>query len=386
MTNDVRLLQAAVREIYCDALVREWIVGLVEATRDAEGARRRVGPRHARARARRAGQGIARGSRVRPVGRRSAARAGAGPPAGLRRRSSRCDAPASRLRSSGSSPRCSSACRPPDSGSTRTEPGREHRTSIFPLVRDAGCSGSRSAPSSLRRGRGPFDIAGSRPYAPGDQSDRSTGSRRHEIRDCACQRRFVVLERYSRSRPARSSWSTAGPAWRCGDDTPWLSKPRAVAAVVELVEASARAARGLLGYVDRASAADGVGFWRAPRPVSRRRGARARAHCAVRCLGVVTRRRDRRPRRAPPRSARRQLRVPPLGLPSRRRRRRRGPPRCRAAGSWVPVVVQDPLWEQDFPPIASSCRSPGPRDRSRSPSSSRGRRSRIAAAPIASGS
>jgi MoxR-like ATPase len=35
--DDVRLLQAAVKEIYCDALVQEWIVALVEATRDAEG-------------------------------------------------------------------------------------------------------------------------------------------------------------------------------------------------------------------------------------------------------------------------------------------------------------------------------------------------------------
>ena len=35
--DDVRRLQAAVKEIYCDALVQEWIVGLVEATRDAEG-------------------------------------------------------------------------------------------------------------------------------------------------------------------------------------------------------------------------------------------------------------------------------------------------------------------------------------------------------------
>jgi MoxR-like ATPase len=35
--DDVRLLQDAVKEVYCDALVQEWIVALVEATRDAEG-------------------------------------------------------------------------------------------------------------------------------------------------------------------------------------------------------------------------------------------------------------------------------------------------------------------------------------------------------------
>jgi MoxR-like ATPase len=35
--DDVRLLQAAVKDVYCDALVQEWIVGLVEATRAAEG-------------------------------------------------------------------------------------------------------------------------------------------------------------------------------------------------------------------------------------------------------------------------------------------------------------------------------------------------------------
>jgi MoxR-like ATPase len=35
--DDVRRLQAAVKEVYCDTLVQEWIVALVEATRDTDG-------------------------------------------------------------------------------------------------------------------------------------------------------------------------------------------------------------------------------------------------------------------------------------------------------------------------------------------------------------
>ena len=225
---------------------------------------------------------------------------------------------------------------------------------MFPLVPRRRLLGlAFGAVESLRRGRG-FDLAGSRPYAPGDPVQSIDWKASARLATAHGSDEFVVLERYSEESPRAILVVDRRPGMALhGDDTPWLSKPRAVAVVVELVEASVRAARGLLGYVDRASTPDGVGFWRAPRDQSHADAVRERVRIA--------------PFDASPSS----LDDAIVGLGELRRDLPAGsfvflvsdflsPPSAdtwasAATRGWelVPVVVQDPLWEQDFPPIAS---------------------------------
>jgi uncharacterized protein (DUF58 family) len=226
--------------------------------------------------------------------------------------------------------------------------------SVFPLVPRRRLLGlAFGAVESLRRGRG-FDLAGSRPYAPGDPVQAIDWKTSARLATARSTDEFVVLERYSEESPRVIVVVDRRPGMALyGDDTPWLSKPHAVQAVVELVEASARAARGLLGYVDRASAPDGVGFWRAPRDQSHADEVHERVRAA--------------PFDASPSS----LDDAIVGLGELRRDLPAGsfvflvsdflsPPSpetwaSAASRGWelVPVVVQDPVWEQDFPSIAS---------------------------------
>ena len=66
-----------------------------------------------------------------------------------------------------------------------------------------------------------------------------------------------------RRRRGSSSSATGGRRWRCyGPPLPWLDKPEAMRTVVELVLASAGAAGGFVGYLDYA---DGEPHWRQPK-------------------------------------------------------------------------------------------------------------------------
>ena len=388
--DDVRLLQAAVREIYCDALVQEWIVGLVEGDATPRGARRRVGPRHARARARRAGRALLAGrayvvpsdveARLVPV---------------LGHRLVFAPAFLAEVRRTGIQVALQrffasllERVPPPDSGSTRTEPGREHGASVFPLVprrRLLGLAfGAVEKPAARPRVRH-RRIASLRARRPGPVDrleDVGTAATAHmPATSSSCSSA-------TEESPCASSWSTAGPAWRCtattrrGSASPVPSPPS-----LELVEASARAARGLLGYVDRASAADGVGFG------ARRETSLTPTRCTSACALRRSMPRRRHSTTRSSASASSAAICPPAAscsssrTSSRRRRRRRGPPRCRAAGSWCRSSSRIRCGNRTSRPSRrSSCRSRTP-GRVGSPSSaSRGRRSRIAAAPIASGS
>jgi uncharacterized protein (DUF58 family) len=222
---------------------------------------------------------------------------------------------------------------------------------VFPLTprrRLIGLSfgGMRSA----RRGTG-SDIAGSRPYRPGDDMraiDWAATARLSAARD---QDSFVVRERFAEEAPRavivcdRRPEMSLYPPW-----LPWLSKPKAVRTASLMIADSTVAARGLSGYLDFADG-DGEPYWRPPRS----------QHGDWRTE-------PRRPFLAPQDTVSRSIRhllelrppllpgtfvfvvsdflvVPDVELWLRATERR-----------WdlVPVVVQDPTWEQGFPDISGT--------------------------------
>lgn len=132
----------------------------------------------------------------------------------------------------------------------------------FPLVpRRAVIGISFGTMRSLRRGTG-TDIAGSRPYRPGDDMDAIDWAASARLSTARGVDEFVVRERFADEAPRvvvvcdRRPCMAAFPA-----PLPWLDKPRAMRNVFELVLASAAGAGGFVGYLDEA---DGDLYWRPP--------------------------------------------------------------------------------------------------------------------------
>jgi uncharacterized protein (DUF58 family) len=114
----------------------------------------------------------------------------------------------------------------------------------------------------MRRGLG-SDVAGSRPYQPGDDVDKIDWYASARISLARGSEEFVVREHYADEAPRvvvlsdrRASMSLFPEGW------PWLNKPEAIRNAVTLIGSSATAARGLLGYFDEA---DGTAYWHPPR-------------------------------------------------------------------------------------------------------------------------
>jgi len=115
---------------------------------------------------------------------------------------------------------------------------------------------------SLRRGAG-WDVAGSRPYRPGDDMDAIDWAASARLSTARGNDEFLVRERFAEEapkvvivcdrRPHMASYSSP---------LPWLDKPLAMRHVVELILASAGAAGGFVGYLDYA---DGNPHWRQPK-------------------------------------------------------------------------------------------------------------------------
>jgi uncharacterized protein (DUF58 family) len=225
---------------------------------------------------------------------------------------------------------------------------------VFPLVPRHRLIGlAFGTIESVRRGRG-FDLAGSRPYVPGDPVqaiDWKSSARLATARDAD---EFVVLERSAEEAPRVVVVVDRRPEMALYEpDAPWLCKPAAVESVVQLVEASTRAAHGLLGYIDLASSADGPGFWRPPRGQAQAEDVLDRVRSAPydapqTCLGDALARLGELRRDLPAGSfvflvSDFLVPIPDETWSSALSRR------------WelVPVIVQDPTWEQDFPAIAS---------------------------------
>jgi uncharacterized protein (DUF58 family) len=221
----------------------------------------------------------------------------------------------------------------------------------FPLVprrRFVGASFGRNR--SVRRGQGD-EVVGSRPYRPGDHVawiDWAASARLSAARGTD---EFVVREYLAQEAPRATIVVDRRPSLGLfGSGSPWLDKPAAVLAAAEAIAASAVAALGEVAYLDHAEP-DARAFWLPP--AGRRRVADVRARLSGATFA------------APPRALE-------LALRSLRRHGHLLPPgsfvfvvsdyltpvrtaewaRLRAL-RWdvVPVVVQDPTWEQSFPDV-----------------------------------
>jgi len=142
----------------------------------------------------------------------------------------------------------------------------------FPLVPRRRLIGlAFGAVHSARRGTG-TDVASSRPYQPGDDVDAIDWAASARLSSARGTDEFIVRERYADEAPRVVIVADRRPAMSLyPPGLPWLSKPDAMVAAGMLIADSAAKARGLIGYLDYASAAtangDGdaeVPFWRPP--------------------------------------------------------------------------------------------------------------------------
>ena len=221
----------------------------------------------------------------------------------------------------------------------------------FPLVPRYRTSGvAYGTQRSRRRGQG-AEIAGSRPYRPGDRLAWIDWYASARLSLAKNEDAFVVRQYYAEIAPRvivvvdRRPSMSLYPA-----ELPWLSKPDVVREAITAIVAAAHAARAYVGYLDFAGAPGGDGgdpFWVAPHRQSVRRimdrlgdeyGAEPDSlELAIEYLLGL-------PRDVPVGSfvfvVSDFLRAPPDHVWSRARSRR-----------WdlVPVIVQDPVWEQSFP-------------------------------------
>ena len=133
----------------------------------------------------------------------------------------------------------------------------------FPLVPRRRVIGlSFGTMKSLRRGAG-TDVAGSRPYRPGDDMDSIDWAASARLSTARGADEFIVRERFAEEAPKIVLVCDRRPEMACyGPPLPWLDKPKAMRTVVELVLASAGVAGGFVGYLDYA---DGDPHWRQPK-------------------------------------------------------------------------------------------------------------------------
>ena len=133
----------------------------------------------------------------------------------------------------------------------------------FPLVPRRRVMGiSFGTMRSVRRGGG-SDVAGSRPYVPGDDMDRIDWAASARLSTAKGSDEFVVRERYAEEAPRIVIASDRRPQMACfRPPLPWLDKPAAMRTTIELILASAGMAGGFVGYLDYA---DGDPHWRQPK-------------------------------------------------------------------------------------------------------------------------
>jgi uncharacterized protein (DUF58 family) len=204
---------------------------------------------------------------------------------------------------------------------------------------------------SVRRGRG-TEVAGSRPYRPGDDIRTIDWGASARLSSARGADEFVVRERYADEGPRVVVVADRSPELSFfSAPLPWLDKAAAMRCATQMVVSSAAAAGGFVGYLDFA---DGEPFWLAPR------GERRLAH-------LREERMEDAGWTAPVDGVERSLEH----LFEHRRNVTAGsfvfvlsdfldPPRRE---TWltavehlcdvIPVVIQDPVWEQSFPPVGS---------------------------------
>jgi uncharacterized protein (DUF58 family) len=199
--------------------------------------------------------------------------------------------------------------------------------------------------TSARRGPG-SDVAGSRPYQPGDDVDTIDWNASARLSSARGTDEFVVREKFAEEAPRvmvvcdRRPGMDVFPDW-----LPWLSKPTAMRYAVEVLFEAAVASRGICGYLDFA---EGEAFWRPPRTehsdfdLDARHAFEAPPENLTLALGHLVEHRRALPTGSFVFVISDFLDPPPDDVWTRALQQR-----------WdvVPVVIQDPVWEQSFPPI-----------------------------------
>ena len=133
----------------------------------------------------------------------------------------------------------------------------------FPLVPRRRVIGlSFGTMKSLHRGSG-TDVAGSRPYRPGDNLHSIDWAASARLSTARGADEFVVRERFAEEAPKIVIVCDRRPQMgHFAPPLPWLDKARAMSTAIELILASAGAAGGFVGYLDYA---DGEAHWRQPK-------------------------------------------------------------------------------------------------------------------------
>jgi hypothetical protein len=202
---------------------------------------------------------------------------------------------------------------------------------------------------SARRGLGD-DVAGSRPYNPGDDVDLIDWSASARLSSARGTDEFVVRQTFADEAPRVVVFCDRRPQMAFfSPPFPWLDKAAAMRQACELICDSAASSRGFTGYLDYAG---GEPFWRSPK--------------SERELWQIKERHLQWPEfRAPADTiargldhlAEHRVALPPgsfLFVVSDFLGDEAGAGWERALGfRWdvVPVVVQDPVWEQSFPDV-----------------------------------
>lgn len=199
---------------------------------------------------------------------------------------------------------------------------------------------------SVRRGVG-SDVASTREYRPGDDVGWMDWAASARLSAARGSDEFIVRERFADEAPrvvvlADRSRSMSIPSSKLRQ----LDKPRALGESVELIAASAIAARSLTGYLDFA---DGDPYWKPPRTEQRlelatlERPFGAPAGGVSRGLDFLSEHRRDLPTQAFVFVVSDFLAAPELGVWQRA-----------LENQWelVPVVVQDPVWERTFPDVS----------------------------------
>lgn len=226
------------------------------------------------------------------------------------------------------------------------------RRDAFPLVPRRRLLGvSFGAIHGARRGLG-TDVAGSRPYRPGDDRNAIDWAATARLSAARATDEFVVREHYADDAPRVVILVDRRPAMALSSpDVPWLRKHEALRTAASLITDSVREARGLIGYLDLADGADAP-FWRPPsssrEPWSQReRQLRELSYTAPEDNLTLALEFLEGHRRAVPGGSFVFVLSDFLVSPTRDVWERAVEHRW----DLVPLVIQDPLWEQSFPPL-----------------------------------
>jgi Protein of unknown function DUF58 len=224
----------------------------------------------------------------------------------------------------------------------------------FPLVTRRRLVGLAFGSLQSSRRRTGSDVAGSRPYHPGDDMRTIDWNASAKLSAARSSDEFLVREHYAEEAPRVIIVCDRRPEMELfPDDLPWLSKPAVMREAGRLIVDSAQRARGLLGYLDYAEGG-AEPFWRPPHSQQdfwRTKESRL-PHPGFRAspdnLGHAMHHLIDSRRALPPGTFVFLLSdfLEPLDEEA-------WAAALELPWDLVPVVIQDPIWEQSFPPVGS---------------------------------